>query len=138
VTVTAAGSTQTATNAQIAPVAPALFTLNGSALVLGWAVRVSSSGTQTVEPVYALTAQGEFSAAPINMGSATDKVYLCFYATGVQAAGLANVAGNSGSGFAGVDQINVQLPASLASSGTVAVQLTASGIAANTVQIAIQ
>jgi hypothetical protein len=30
------------------------------------------------------------------------------------------------------------LPASLAGSGTVALQLTASGIAANTVQIAIQ
>jgi uncharacterized protein (TIGR03437 family) len=37
-----------------------------------------------------------------------------------------------------VDQVNVQLPASLAGSGTVAIQLTASGIAANTVQIAIQ
>jgi uncharacterized protein (TIGR03437 family) len=41
-------------------------------------------------------------------------------------------------GYAGVDQVNVQLPASLAGSGTVALQLTASGIAANTVQIAIQ
>jgi uncharacterized protein (TIGR03437 family) len=37
-----------------------------------------------------------------------------------------------------VDQINVLLPASLAGSGTVALQLTASGIAANAVQVAIQ
>jgi uncharacterized protein (TIGR03437 family) len=36
------------------------------------------------------------------------------------------------------DQVNVQLPATLAGSGTVAVQLTASGIAANTVQVAIK
>jgi uncharacterized protein (TIGR03437 family) len=42
------------------------------------------------------------------------------------------------SGFSGVDQVNVQIPASLAGAGTVAVQVTASGIAANTVQIAIQ
>ena len=83
------------------------------------------------------------------MGTATDKVYLAIYATGLQAAGLANVAvtvngvstqvlyaGNAG--FSGVDQINVLLPASLAGSGTVALQVTASGIAANTVQIAIQ
>jgi uncharacterized protein (TIGR03437 family) len=149
VTVTAPGSSQTASNVVIAPVAPALFTVNGNALIAGYAVRVSSSGAQTVEPAYALNAQGSYSAAPINMGSATDKVYLTFYATGVQAAGTANVvvtvngvstpvlyAGSAG--YAGVDQVNVQLPASLAGAGTVALQLTASGIAANTVQIAIQ
>ena len=149
VTVTAPGSTQTASNVVIAPVAPAVFTVNGNALVAAFAVRVSANGTQTVEPAYALNAQGSFSAAPINMGSATDKVYLAIYATGVQAAGPANVtvtvngvntpvlfAGNAG--YSGVDQINVQLPASLAGSGTVALQVTASGIAANTVQVAIQ
>jgi uncharacterized protein (TIGR03437 family) len=149
VTITAPGSTQTASNVVIAPVAPALFTVNGNALVAGYAIRVSSAGTQTVEPAYAVNAQGSFSAAPLNMGAATDKVYLAIYATGVQAAGMANVtvtvngvstpvlyAGSAG--FSGVDQINVQLPASLAGSGTVALQVTASGLAANTVQIAIQ
>ena len=149
VTVTAPGSTQTATNVVIAPVAPALFTVNGTGLLAGYALRVSSTGTQTVEPAYALNAQGSYSAAPINMGSATDKVYLTIYATGLQAAGLANVtvtvngvstpvlyAGYGG--YVGVDQVNVQLPASLAGSGTVALQLTASGISANSVQIAIQ
>jgi uncharacterized protein (TIGR03437 family) len=83
------------------------------------------------------------------MGSATDKVYLTIYATGLEAAGLGNVtvtvngvntpvlyAGYGG--YSGVDQINVQLPASLAGSGTVALQVTASKIAANTVQIVIQ
>lgn len=149
VTVTAPGSTQTASNVVIAPVAPAVFTVNGNGLIAGYAVRVSSSGTQTVEPAYALNAEGSFSAAPINMGSATDKAYLTIYATGVQAAGLANVAVTvngvstpvlyaGSAGFAGVDQVNVLLPASLAGSGTAAVQLTASGISANTVQIAIQ
>jgi uncharacterized protein (TIGR03437 family) len=148
VTVTSPGSTQTANNVVIAPVAPAVFTVNGNGLVAGYATRVSG-GTQTTEPAYALNAQGSFSAAPINMGSSSDQVYLAFYATGVQAAGLANVtvtvngvnaqvlyAGNAG--YAGVDQVNVLLPASLAGSGTVALQLTAKGIAANTVQIAIQ
>jgi uncharacterized protein (TIGR03437 family) len=149
VTVAAPGSTQTANNIVIAPVAPALFTVNGTGLLAGYALRVSSTGTQTVEPAYALNAQGSYSAAPINMGSATDKVYLTIYATGVLAAGLANVAvtvngvntpvsyaGNSG--YVGIDQVNVLLPASLAGSGTVALQLTASGMAANTVQVAIQ
>ena len=149
VTVASPGSSQTASNVVIAPVAPAVFTVNGNGLIGGYAVRVSSSGTQTIEPAYALNPQGSFSAAPINMGSATDKVYLAIYATGVQAAGQSNVtvtvngvstqvvyAGTSG--FNGVDQINVLLPASLAGSGTVALQVTAGGIAANTVQIAIQ
>jgi uncharacterized protein (TIGR03437 family) len=149
VTVTAPGSTQTASNVVIAPVAPALFSVNGSGLLAGYATRVSSSGTQTVEPAYAVNPQGSFSAAPINMGSATDKVYFTFFATGVQGAGMANVtvtvngvstpvlyAGSAG--YSGVDQVNIQLPASLAGSGTVALQLTASGILANTVQVAIQ
>jgi uncharacterized protein (TIGR03437 family) len=149
VTVTAPGSTQTASNVVIAPVAPALFTVNGNGLAAAFAVRVSSSGTQITEPAFILNPQGSYSATPINMGSATDKVYLSFYATGVQAAGLANVAVTVNGvstpvlyagygGYNGVDQINVLLPASLAGSGTVALQLTASGIAANTVQIAIQ
>jgi uncharacterized protein (TIGR03437 family) len=149
VTVTAPGSTQTASNVVIAPVAPAVFTVNGNGLVAGYAVRVSASGTQTVEPAYAVNAEGSFSAAPINMGSATDKVYLSIYATGVQAAGIGKVAATvngvstqvlyaGNAGYSGVDQINVLLPTSLAGSGAVALQVTASGIAANTVQIAIQ
>lgn len=149
VTIRAPGSTQAASNVVIAPVAPAVFTVNGNGLVAGYAVRVSSNGTQTTEPAYALNDQGSFLASPIDMGSATDRVYLTIYATGVQAAGAGKVsvtvngvncpvlyAGSAG--YAGVDQVNVQLPASLAGSGSVALQLTASGIAANTVQIAIQ
>jgi uncharacterized protein (TIGR03437 family) len=149
VTVTAPGSTQTARNVVIAPVAPAVFTVNGNALLAGYAVRVSSDGTQTTEPAYAVNAQGSFSAAPINMGAASDQVYLTIYATGVQAAGMANVAVTVNgvntqvlyagpSPYSGVDQINVLLPASLAGSGAVALQVTASGTAANPVQIAIQ
>ena len=40
--------------------------------------------------------------------------------------------------FAGVDQVNVLLPASLAGEGNVNVQLTAGGTAANPVQVTIQ
>jgi uncharacterized protein (TIGR03437 family) len=149
VTVASPGSTQIAHNVVIAPVAPAIFTVNGNALLAGYAVRVSASGTQTVEPAYAVNAQGSFSAAPINMGAATDKVYLTIYGTGVQAAGQSNVTVSVNgvnaqvvyagpSGYNGVDQINVLLPASLAGSGAVTLQLTASGIAANAVQIAVQ
>jgi len=40
--------------------------------------------------------------------------------------------------FGGLDQGNVLLPASLAGKGTVAVQLTSNGVAANAVQVVIQ
>jgi uncharacterized protein (TIGR03437 family) len=148
VTVTSPGSTQVANNVVIAPVAPAVFTVNGNGLLAGYAVRVSGT-TQTTEPAYALNAQGSYSSAPINMGAAGDSVYLTIYATGMDASTLSNVTVTvngvnapvlyaGASGFSGVDQVNVQLPASLAGSGTVALQVTASGIAANTVQIAIK
>ena len=148
VTVASPGSTQTASNVVIALVAPAVFTANGDSLLVGWAIRVSN-GTATVEQALTANADGSYTSAPINMGAATDQVYLAFYATGVSGAGLSNVsvsvngvnapvlyAGNGG--YPGIDQINVSLPASLAGSGTVTLQLTASGVAANAVQLAIQ
>ena len=89
-------------------------------------------------------------ASPINMGASTDTVYLSLYGTGIQAAGTSGVqvtvngvnapvvfAGAQGL-TPGLDQVNVQLPASLACKGNVNLQLTGGGIAANPVQITIQ
>jgi len=75
-------------------------------------------------------------------------VYLVLYGTGIR--GATTVTATAGStvlpvaffgaapGFTGLDQINIQLPASLAGAGTVTVQLVADGLNANPVQIAIQ
>ena len=149
VKVTSSAGVQSAANIQIASVAPALFTLNGSGLAAGYAIRVSG-GSQIIEPAYALNGFGSFSAAPINMGSSTDQVFLVLYGSGLQAAGTAGItatvngisaqvvyAGPQGS-FPGLDQVNLLLPASLAGRGNVNVQLTANGILANPVQITIQ
>ena len=43
-----------------------------------------------------------------------------------------------GSSFVGVDQVNVQIPPSLAGKGNVNVQVSANGVAANPVQIPVQ
>jgi uncharacterized protein (TIGR03437 family) len=150
VNVTAGGATQSAANVQIAPVAPSLFTLNGTALAAAFAIDVASNGAQTLEPAYTVNGGGSFSASPINMGSSSDKVYLAIFGTGLQAAATSGVSvtingvnapvvysGPQGS-FGGVDQVNVLIPASLAGKGVVNLQLTASGVAANAVQIAIQ
>lgn len=148
VTINSAAATQAPANIQIAPVAPAVFTLNGLGLAAAGAVRVSN-GSQISEPAYAVNSFGSFSASPINMGSGSDQVYLTLYGTGIAGAGVSTVkvtvngvnapvlyAGSSG--FTGVDQVNVQLPAGLVGAGNVSVQLTAGGVAANTVQITIQ
>jgi uncharacterized protein (TIGR03437 family) len=150
VTVTTNGVSQSASNIQIATVAPGLYTLNNVGLAAAYAIRVSASGTQTVEPVYSMTTGGVITEAPINMGSATDQVYLILYGTGLQAAGTAGVtvtvggvnapvgfAGTTGI-IAGLDQVNVLLPASLAGKGNVNLQLTAAGISANPAQVTIQ
>lgn len=42
VTTTSPGSAQTASNVVIAPLAPAVFTANGNALIAGYVVRVSA------------------------------------------------------------------------------------------------
>jgi len=84
------------------------------------------------------------------MGSATDKVYLTLYGTGFDSATAANVTvtvngantpvlyAGPGGDSPGLDQVNVQLPASLAGKGNVNVQLTAGGVSANQVQVTIQ
>jgi len=149
VTVNSNGSSQTS-NVQIANVAPGLFTINSSGLAAAYAIRLSGQ-TQTIEPVYTLSGQGgAIVASPISLGASTDTVYLVLYGTGIQAAGISGVqvtingvnapvvfAGPQGL-TPGLDQVNVQLPASLAGKGNVNVQLTAGGVVANPVQITIQ
>jgi len=148
VTVTSTASTQAVSSVQVSSVAPAIFSLNGLGLAAAFATRVSN-GTQITEPAYILNSFGTFIAKPISMGSGSDQTYLTLYGTGIQAAGQKNVSvtvngvnapvlyAGSG-GFTGVDQVNVQLPASLAGTGNVNVQVTAGGTLANQVQITIQ
>jgi uncharacterized protein (TIGR03437 family) len=137
------------TTMQIAAVAPGLFTLNGSGLASAYAIRVSGT-SQIVETVYSVTSAGAYAANPISLGSGTDQTFLILYGTGFQAAGTSGVTATINGlaatvAFAGaqgvspgLDQVNVQIPASLKGKGNVNVQLTASGVAANPVQITIQ
>jgi uncharacterized protein (TIGR03437 family) len=135
---------------QVAAVAPGLFTLNAANLVAANAIRVSADGTQQLLNVYSVDGSGAVVAKPLNLSSNSDVVYLVLFGTGLQAAGTAGVkvtvgttpvtvqyAGPQG-GFAGLDQVNVILPHSLAGSGNVTVQLTASGVSANPVNLTIQ
>jgi len=149
VTITSGDGTQSAASVQMASVAPGIFELNSGGLAAAYVILYHANNTQTVEPVYTHSA-GAVVAIPVSLGSSTDKPYLFIFGTGLQDAGTAGVtvtvggigvpvsyAGPQG-GFVGLDQVNAQLPASLAGKGNVTIQVTASGIAANAVNITFQ
>ena len=141
---TQAGTTfQAFTN--IASVSPGIFQLNAGGLAAAY---VFDATTNTTSNVYQVT-DGQIVPLPISI-PASDNVFLELFGTGLRAApqdnvtvtvGTTNVpvtyAGPQG-GYEGLDQVNIQLPASLAGSGNVVLQLTANGIAANPVNITIQ
>jgi hypothetical protein len=135
---------------KLGPVAPGMFALNAAGLAAGSVLRVSGDGTQTAENLFQMDASGNVVALPIDLGPPTDQVFLILFGTGFRAAGTANTsltiggqsaqvsfAGPQGA-FAGLDQVNVLAPRSLAGRGTVSIVLTASGQTANTVNISLQ
>jgi uncharacterized protein (TIGR03437 family) len=150
VTVATPAGSQTASNIQIASVAPGLFTINNVGLAAGYAVLVTPNGTQTAQQIYSINGAGTIVANPINTGSSGDQVYLTLFGTGLKAAGASAIqlsiggiavpalyAGPQGS-FVGLDQVNLPLPLSLTGKGSVNIQLSAAGIASNPVQVTIQ
>ena len=149
VTVTNGTASQTSNNIEISTVAPGVLTLNGSGLAAAEVVQVSG-GTQTVQQVYTTDANGATVANPIKIGTGGSSTYLLLFGTGIANGGTALTsvtvngvastviyAGPAGAD-SGLDQVNVLLPAKLAGAGSVAVQLTAEGVAANPVQVTIQ
>ena len=139
----------------VGAITPGIFTADftGKGVAAAQIVRVHSDGTQTFEPVAAYDPNTNTAApVPIDLSKAGDTLYLILYGTGfrhgpgisgttvtingqaqpVLFAGLQPV-------FLGLDQINTgPLPASFAGSGTVSVQVTVNGQAANPVTIAFK
>lgn len=87
----------------------------------------------------------------IDLGPATDQVFLILYGTGVRYnSGLANVAATMGGtnaqvlyagaqgSLVGLDQINVLIPRSLIGRGEIDVALAVNGKPTNTVRVAIK
>ena len=150
ITVTNGAAVQTVGNIQINAVAPSLFALNGFGLAAAGTLLISQAGMQTPGTVYSTDATGALIAKPISLGGPTDSAYLILYGTGLRAATKAGLkvsingvdapvlfAGAQG-GFAGLDQVNVLIPAALAGKGNVNVHLSAGGVLANPVQSTIQ
>jgi uncharacterized protein (TIGR03437 family) len=154
VTITS-GDGQVSTGAlSIADVAPGLFSAESSGQGVAAAVvlRVKANGAESYEPVARYdAAQQRFVALPIDLGEEGDQVYLIAYGTGFRhqrdlgavtvrlgdvetaplfAGGLPD--------FAGLDQLNLRIPRSLAGRGEVDVALNAYGHESNRVKVHIR
>jgi uncharacterized protein (TIGR03437 family) len=148
VTITSGDGHQSAATIQIAPLAPALSTVGNAGVAAAYAIRVNPDLTQTILPVFA--AQGnDVTPTPIDLGQ-PGQVYLILFGTGFDKATAASTevtiqgvavpvqyAGPQLS-FAGLDQIGVLLPPSLAGSGLDTVQVIIGSEAANRVYISIK
>jgi uncharacterized protein (TIGR03437 family) len=129
----------------IANTAPGLFSADGTGqgAAAAQAEIVANNGSISYPPVAQCGANGCTTAiVPLAGGT---KVYLILYGTGVRGAknvtvsigGTQGVVAYSGAQGteAGLDQINVLVPQSLAGSGQVAVVLTADGVTSNAVDV---
>jgi uncharacterized protein (TIGR03437 family) len=139
---------------QIATVAPGLFAANanGQGVAAALALRVRADGSQQFEPVSRFDpAQNRFVSTPIDLGPATDQVFLILFGTGTRfRSSLPNVSARIGGvdapvlfvgaqgDFVGLDQINLQIPRSLIGRGEVEIRMTADGQQANAVMVSIK
>jgi len=136
---------------QISPIAPALFTANasGKGLATGVVLRVKANGQQVYEAFAQYdAATAKFIANPIDLSDPSEQVYLIFFGTGfrfrssldavsMEIGGTAlkpDYAGGVAS-LAGLDQLNLLAPHSLAGRGEVEAVLKVDGKTANAVKL---
>ena len=123
---------------------PGLFTVNatGQGMPAAVALRVRADGSQSYEPI----------TDGINLGDSGDRVFIVLFGTGIRHRILrdeyafayldrvrANVlyAGKNGADYEGLDQVNIEIPRSLAGRGDVDLLLTIDGRTANPVTLRI-
>lgn len=104
-----------------------------------------------MERLVALSDEGQFVPTPIDLGPATDQLAIVLFVTGLRGrSSLENVrvkidgvdatvdyAGPQ-SEVAGLDQLNVRPPRSLAGRGAVPLEITVDGQTSNVVQVAFR
>ena len=145
----------------VSNVAPALFTANGTGIGVasGYLLRVKADGQQSYESIAQLNPVTEIlTTKPIDLGPEGEHVFLTLFLSGLRHAsdpngdGNANetvrlliggievtplYAGTQGS-YAGLDQLNAEIPRSLIGRGVVSFSVTApGGSASNTSEIEI-
>jgi uncharacterized protein (TIGR03437 family) len=136
----------------LAAVAPGLFSANesGAGVAAGQFVTNDANGTQTIVDVFQCSG-GAGACVALPLGVSAGNSALVLYGTGVHnRASLSDVTvmiggqtlpasyAGAAPNYAGEDQVNVLLPASLAGSGTVNVSVSVAGSVSNTVTVNIQ
>jgi uncharacterized protein (TIGR03437 family) len=138
VTVRSGDGTSTSTQYYIGASSPGIFALNSTGLIAAGVARFHSDGTADAENIFKVV-NNQVVANPLDLGvAAGDQVFLLIYGTGFRSVGQSNMhvtigglnapvsyAGAEGS--PGLDQLNVQVPTSLAGRGKVTVVVTANG-----------
>ena len=135
-------------------VGPGLFTMGSTSIGAITALRVTAAGQRTDLAVFQYNngKTPEFVTVAIDLGAASDQVYLSLYGTGVRGysspaaitatiGGVAvPVAGAAAHGqYAGLDQVNLgPLPRALAGKGESSLVLKVDGKSANTVTVNIR
>ncbi len=119
---------------------PGLFSADstGSGFAAAYLTRVKADGSQVQEPVTRFdSVQNKIVAVPIELGDATEQVFLILFGTGIRNKSTSvpvtaridglnapvTYAGAQG-GYVGLDQVNMQLPRTLVGRGEVEVALT--------------
>jgi len=131
--------------------APGIFAANmdGQGVFAGQVVEVNPDGSQTVlNPAVWNASTNQYDANPFSLGPAGEQVYLVLYATGIRDAGTVAASVNGVSlpvaydgaqaQFCGLDQINLEVPQTLAGAGLVTLIVTVDGTPANTVTFQIE
>jgi uncharacterized protein (TIGR03437 family) len=140
--------------AQIEAAAPALFTANatGQGLAAAVALHIKADGTQSYSAVSQFDAfLQRLVPVPLDLGAEGDQTFLLLFGTGLRgASALSAVKVWLGGGavqptfigaqgdLAGLDQLNVPLPRSLAGRGVIEIRLTVDGLIANTVTVSVR
>lgn len=137
----------------VVDVSPGLFTANADGQGVPAAVlqRVKADNSVSYESVATVdTSTNRFVASPIDLGAASDQVYLVLFGTGWSNPRLEHVQVYIGGvkapvlyagkqpDFAGLDQINVGIPRKLIGRGEVDVYVTIGGKTANPVKLNIK
>ena len=153
ITVLRDGGKSTSDTVTVDSVAPGLFSMSagGVGAILG--LRIDAAGQRSDVPVFTYdNQQKQYVAAPIDLGAATDQVYLSIYGTGIRGFGnLSSVSATIGgkavpvvgaaaqSQYPGLDQVNIgPLPRTLAGSGVVNLSVRAGNANSNNVTVNIR
>ena len=136
----------------IASSAPGLFSMNsdGAGVAAADALLFTPSNQVVNQTVFTCNPPAVRSclAAPLNVNSAAGTLYVELYGTGIRGATSVQcfVAGQSVpvmyfgpvASDAGLDQVNIAIPSSLAGAGDVRVYLVADGVTSNVVGLSVQ